>query len=102
MFVVANAARDDMLPYFNETIAQLKNFLTPNETDDDQENKLKLQVQAIGKTTVSLVVTVVKTIPRTLKSKIHSKVLLIDEQSKILILIFLLCYKFTCMLHSIW
>ena len=47
--ILANAARDDMLPYFNETIAQLKNFLTPNKSDDDQENKLKLQVQAIGK-----------------------------------------------------
>ena len=47
--LIANAARDDMLPYFNETIAQLKNFLTPNKSDDDQENKLKLQVQAIGK-----------------------------------------------------
>ena len=45
----ANAARDDLLPYFNETIAQLKNFLTPNKDESDQENKLKLQVQAIGK-----------------------------------------------------
>ena len=46
---IANAARDDLLPYFNETIAQLKNFLTPNKDENDQENKLKLQVQAIGK-----------------------------------------------------
>ena len=47
--LTANAARDDLLPYFNETIEQLKHFLTPNKDESDQENKLKLQVQAIGR-----------------------------------------------------
>ena len=37
-----------MVPYFQQTIDLLKNFLTPNKTGDDQEDKLRLQVQAIG------------------------------------------------------
>ena len=40
----ANAAKEDLLPYFPQIIEHLKHFLTPT----DNEDLLKLQLEAIG------------------------------------------------------
>ncbi len=41
----ANAAREEIVPYFSQILYQLKGFLAPTQ-DEDQ---LKVQLQAIGK-----------------------------------------------------